>query len=327
MREPTYRNALSHGWQLMRGHKVLWIFGLLSAILGQMGIVEIFSKVVVTAKYYTYYPLWTHASTLFASVLESIKAWQMPFDQRVWFAWLGFILISFLCLFIFAAVVSHGAIIHSVAQYFRGKTTIAFHEAWHAGVKHFWKLLSLQIIKKLVIALLGLFVGGSVYNSIVYPSAATMTLFIFSLFVALFLGSLVSLLSTYAAGYVMIEEMTVGKAVQRAVSLLKSHGLVSVEVSLMLLMINGGVAILAVIFLVLFKLEISFLFFLSLATNSLAVWSLGNTFAGVVLTALLMALGSFITVYSTAVWTYLFMKMHHNGVVPRLKLLFSRSRA
>ena len=327
MHEPTYRSAFSHGWHLMRGHKVLWIFGLFAAILGQMGIVEIFSNIVVTARYYTYYPLWTHASLLAGSVLQSLKAWYVPFDQKVWFVWLGFILLSFFCLFVFAAVVSHGALIHSVAQYFRGKTSIAFHEAWHAGVKHFWKLLSLQIMKKTVLALLVFFVGAGVYNSIVYPSAATMTLFVFSLLVSLFLGSMVSLLSTYATGYVMVEEMSTGRAVRSAVSLLKSHGLVSVEVSLLLLVVNGGVAILAGIFLMLFKMEIAFLFFLSLATNSLAIWSLGNTFAGVILTALLMALGSFITVYSTSVWTYLFMKMHHHGVVPRLKLLFSRSRA
>lgn len=327
MSEPTYRNAFSHGWHLMRGHRVLWIFGLLAALLGQMGILEIFSKVVVTAKFYTYYPLVTHASTLLKSVIESLQVWYVPVDQKVWFVWLGCILLSFICLFIFAAVVSHGAIIHSVAQYYRGKTKIAFHEAWHTGVKHFWKLFSLQVIKKLVIAVLVLFVGGAVYNSIVSPSVATTTLFIFSLFVALFLGSMVSLLTTYAAGYVMVEETSTTEAIRMAMVLLKSHGLVSVEVAVLMLLVNAFVGLLAGVLLILFRIEIGLILLLSLATNSLTVWSLGNTFAGLLLTALLMALGSFITVYSTTVWTYLFMKMHHHGVIPRLKLLFSRSRA
>jgi len=38
MHEPTFRQALSRSWQLVAHKKSLWIFGLLAALIGQMGL-------------------------------------------------------------------------------------------------------------------------------------------------------------------------------------------------------------------------------------------------------------------------------------------------
>ncbi len=326
MREPTYRDALSHGWHLLIHHKILWIFGLFSALLGQMGVLEIFSRVIVTIKYYTYYPVVTHFPLLAEAFASALGKWNLSVDHKVWLLWLGCILLGFALLFVFVAVVTHGALIHYVAQYLRGKEKLQSHEGWHAGVKHFWSLLSLQILKKLVIGILVLFVGGTTYNSIVNPSVFQTGFFIFSVLISLCIGSVVSLLVTYASGYVMVENMHVKNALSFAVNLLKSHKLVSIEVAVLMLGVNVLVALVAIIFMVLFKLQIAFVAMIALATNSLAFWSIGNTFSALILTTLIIALASFITVYSTSTWMYLFMKMHHQGIVPRVKLFFLKER-
>ncbi len=38
MREPSYSEAISKAWHLVWHNKVLWVFGLLSLVLGQFGL-------------------------------------------------------------------------------------------------------------------------------------------------------------------------------------------------------------------------------------------------------------------------------------------------
>ncbi len=326
MREPTYRDALSHGWHLLIHHKILWIFGLFSALLGQMGVLEIVSQVVVTVKYYTYYPVVTHFPLLAQAFAEGLGKWNLSVDHKVWLLWLGCILLGFALLFVFVAIVTHGALIHYVAQYIRGKEKLKSHEGWHAGVYHFWRLLGLQIVKKIVIALLVLFVGGTTYYSIVNPSTFQTVLFALSVVLSLIVGSVVSLLVTYASGYVMVENMHLKNALSFGFNLLKAHKIVSVEVAILMLGVNVIVALVVLLLAMLFKLQIAFVAMLALATNSLALWSIGNTFSALMFTISVVALASFITVYSTSTWMYLFMKMHHHGIVPRIKLLFGKGK-
>lgn len=327
MREPTYRDALSHGWYLMVQHKVLWIFGLFAALLGQMGVLDIITKVVVTAKYYTYYPFFANAPLLMNAFVEALRQWRLPFDRGVWLIWLLVVFAAFGLAFLFVAVVCHGALIHSVSQYVRGKFKLAHHESWHAGVKHFGRLLALQVLKKLIITILVLFVGFATYHFILTPSIFYTTLFAFSILFSLFIGSIVSLLVTYAACYIVVEEFKLSPALQSAWQLLKSHSLVSVEVAIIILLMNVIAAVVAAMAIILFKVELALIAVISYAFNSLSLWSIGNTLSALLLTGVLMVIGSFITVFSTSVWTYLFMKMHRHGLVSRLKLLFSRSRA
>lgn len=324
MREPTYRDALSHSWQLVTQHKVLWIFGLFAALLGQLGIIEILSKVVVTAKYYTYYPLITNLPNFGKTFFGAMREWNLPFDKGVWLVWLLIILMAFFLLFVFVAVVCQGALIHSIAQYVRGKTKLEHHESWHAGVWHFKRLLILQIIKKLSITVLVFFVGFATYNFVVNPTVGNTTFFSFSLLVSIFFGSILSLLTTYASGYVVVEEFHVRGALQSAWSLLKSHSLVSVEVALISLLVNIIAGMFALLTVVFFRIEIFIISFLSLIFQSVTLWSLGNTFTSLITAGMLMVLASFVTVFTSALWTYVFMKMHRDGVPSRTKLFFRK---
>ena len=324
MKEPTYRDALTHSWYLLTEHKVLWIFGLFAALLGQMGIIEILSKVVVTAKYFTYYPLIANIPAILKTFFGAIGDWQLSFDKIVWLVWLMVILAAFAFLFIFVAIVCHGAIIHSVAQYVRGKTKLAHHESWHAGVWHFWRLLSLQLIKKVILSAFVLFVGFATYNYVVNPSVGNSTFFSFSLLISLFFGSILSLLTTYAASYVVVVEFHVKGALQAAWTLLRSHGLVSFEVALLSLAVNLVAGMFADLTIVFFRIEIFIISFLSLIFQSITIWSLGNTLSALLATGIFMVIGSFVTVFTTTLWTYVFMKMHRDGVTPRIKLFFQK---
>ncbi len=324
MREPTYRDSLIHGWYLMLDHKILWIFGLFAALLGQMGVLEIFTKVIVTAKYYTYYPLIMSAPEITKGIVSSLQEWNLPLDKGVWLIWLLVIFLAFAFVFLFVAVVSQGALIHCVHQFVRGKSKLASHEAWHAGVGHFGRLLFLQVIKKIVLSILLFFTGYATYHFILTPSPFFTTLFAFSILVALFFGSIISLLTTYAAGYIVVEEYQVENALSEAWKLLRSHSLVSLEVASIILLMNVVVTLVAACAVILFKFQLALVGIFALATNSLALWSVGNTFSALILTGILVVLGSFITVFSTSVWTYLFMKMHETGLQPRMKLLVQR---
>jgi hypothetical protein len=319
MHEPLYRQALRHSWQLAWQHKFLWIFGLFAALLGQMGLLDLLSKVWLASSDYTLYPHWLAWPKLFQFASLNSTGFNISADNLVWLVYLLLVVLGAGLFLIFTSVVSQGAIIKAAAH--SAKTRFFFpsiSQAWSSGVKHFWRLLLLNVLRKLIMVILAVVVGYGSLNFVISEGLGSALLFLGIFILAAAVGAVVSFLLIYAGSYIVVEDYRLVEALSGAWKLFTDHWLVSIEVGLTVLLLNVGLAV-AVIF------GFLFLFFPTLLIWAIAVWYANYTLwllgAGFGITLFLLFVflaGSVFSVYTTSVWTYLFVKMHKVGVKSRI---------
>lgn len=325
MHEPLYAQALRHSWQLAWQHKFLWIFGMFAALLGQMGLMELLSKMWLASSDYTLYPHWLAWPKLFQLAWIQSPSFIFSADNWVWLVYLALVFLGCILFLVFVSVVSQGAIIKASAH--SAKTRMFFPsitQSWHAGVKHFWRLLLLNVIRKILLVLLAVGVGYGALNFVITESLGGALLFLVLFILAALVGMVLSFLLIYAGSYVVVEDYKLGKALAAAWELFTSHWLVSFEVGLIVLLLNLLLAA-AVVF------GFIILFFPTLLMWVIAAWYANYVLwivglgLGLILFLLFMILaGSIFSVYTTSVWTYLFVKMHKVGIKSRLMHWLSR---
>jgi len=322
MKEPTYLDALKTSWDLAWHHKSLWIFGLFAAFLGQMGILEILTKVGVTTSNLeipsALVMVWNFIAELRHSDMSFFST--LPVDRWFLLAWLVVIFVSFGIAFLFVSVISQGALVHRTAVYIakKGKKMPDAHESWHASVVHFWRLLSLNILRKVLIIAMALFVGWAVANALIEPTLGDNILFLILFVLASLMGLVFSLWLVYAVGYVVIEEYPFVKAIRAAWRLFTNHWLVSFEVGFVIIILDVIASLLALagVFIVFFPTL--FLLVLSIYFKAHILLTIGIVLGIVLSTLYVMLLGSICTVFTTSAWTFLFTKMHTHGMVSRV---------
>jgi len=319
MHEPLYRQALRHSWDLVWQHKFLWIFGLFAALWGQLGLMDLLCKIWFSGSDYTLYPHWLAWPKLWQSIWLNSPGLTLSGDVWLWFGYLLVLILGCVLFLLFVSVVSQGAIIKAAAH--SAKTRMFFpsiSQAWSAGIKHFWRLLLLNVLRKAVLILLAVAVGYGALNFVISESLLGLLLFWLLFILAAVVGAVLSFLLIYAGSYVVVEDYKLGKAMAGAWKLFISHWLVSVEVGLIVLLLNIALAAAVIFgFLILF-LPTLVLWLISVWSNSYVLWVSGIMVGLTLFLLFVIFIGSMFTVYTTSVWTYLFVKMHKVGVKSRV---------
>ncbi len=322
MHEPTYRQAISHSWKLAWHHKLIWIFGLFAAFLGQLGLLELLGSVS-----------W-HASRSAATLGLGNWAWlkmlctgelhlSLPLAGWVWLVWLLIMFLGFGIFLIFVSVSSQGALIHASAQWAKKDTLPDTDKSWHVGVQHFWPLFFINIFKKLFICALGLTVSWGAVNALIgNVTAWDLVLFLLLFVIAALVGMVLSFLVIYIAGYVVVEKYPLSWAIASAWKMFIKHWLVSVEVGAIILVLNVVVGIIALLGFFIFFLPTLITWFIAILGASSALWIIGLVIGALLFVLFIIFLGSVFTVFTTSVWTYLFMKMHRVGIMSKIAHIF-----
>ncbi|HLD31784.1 MAG TPA: hypothetical protein VJB37_02720 [Patescibacteria group bacterium] len=313
MKAPLYRQALADGWQLAKSHHSLWLFGLFAVFLGQMGLLELLTRVTVAAGNRSVFPLW-----LSGEINLSLAGYSLPLVSWSWFIWLLFTVIGFSLLFIFVSVVSQGALIQASARWAENKSLPLAGQAWQTGIKHFWRLFFLNVFKKIVICLLGLIVAAATVNALINFTGASFSLFVVLFLLCVLVGMVVSFLTIYAAGYVVVEEYGLGHALFAAWQLFIRHWLVSIEVGLIILALNVVVSLVVMAGFFICYLPTVISWFIAVVTINPALWQAGMIVGSILFMLFVFFVGSVFTVFVVSVWTDLFMKMHRHGIISRL---------
>lgn len=323
-KEPTYREAWHHAWRILLEHKILWPLGLFATFLGQMGLLEFVTKFFTALKQGNSSESWGNLPSILASVASFFTEIRLPLDKWIWAIWLWIIVFGILLLFLFVALVSQGALVYVTGQKLKSKTVINVAHAWSAGVKHFWRLFSVHLVRKTIILGLTILIGQATIRAINHSSEVSSLALVVILCISLALGFIISCLSIYTVGYIVIEEYSFWNALKGAWILFKEHILVSFEVGFVILIANVLVAILAFIGGAIFlsPLLLSWLFS-GIITNGYLWFGIGvsGIFCFVVY---IVTLGSFFTLLTTSVWAYLFKKMHVSGIESRIVHHLSR---
>ena len=324
-KDPSYKQAFHFAWKITHKHKVLWLFGIFAAVLGHLGFSELISKLGFFATpLQSSLPLGGDIIQLFSVFgVQTIGSSVAGLGNIIW---LILAIYGILILALFAlGIVSQGALIHSAAHGTKHNQLPTVPVSWHAGFVHTVPL-GILFICKLVI----LFIGSVLLAAVAVWYANTASILVFLIAVLTFLGVIgLSVITTfivmYASGYVVIEEYKLGKAIVAAWKLFKNHVLVTVEVGLLLMVLD--VILFALLILILFALVVpsTFIWFvIAGAVGSTGLFSFGLISTSVLFTLIIIVLGGWLVAFSTSAWMYLFMHMHHVGIESRLARLFKQ---
>ncbi|OGH85833.1 MAG: hypothetical protein A2493_02290 [Candidatus Magasanikbacteria bacterium RIFOXYC12_FULL_33_11] len=327
MKEPTYREALTHGWHLAWHHKSLWVFGLFAAFLGQMGIFEYLAQSMVGASRMGSPSSFVFVKNMFEGFRWSDFAalFHTSSDKVIWLVWLIIIFVAMAVLLTFVAVVSQGTIVHNTAKSLGGlrPSFVDVDKSWHESRIHFWRLFVLNLFKKIITLVFVTFIAWGMWNASFYGSSVgSLLLFIAIFLLATIIGMVLSLWLIYAVGYVVVEEKKLIEACRLAWRLFTRHWLVSLEIGFIFIILNVFLALLILGGMYILFLPSLFLWTLLALTGNAVFYVLGVLMGFVLFSLYLMLLGSIFVVFSTSTWTYLFMKMHKKGLRSHLVRLF-----
>jgi hypothetical protein len=314
MHEPTYRQALSHSWKLAWHHKSLWILGFFAAFLGQMGITEFLGKISfpTASAFFDDLSFYDFFAKLFSGFSLSLMGW-------VSLGWI-FLLIGCVFLFLFvAAILSQGALIHASALWVKKDHLPNAEKSWHASAVHFWGLLILNILRKIIVVALAALISYSVFQSVVHAETACRLLCLLAVFIgSALIGMVISFLTIYTASYIVVENYPLGWAVSAAWRMFCKHWLVSFEVGFILLGLNLLLGVLALLVLMILTIPTTLAWFVTMLAGKSIIWFILSVVSPFVFALFVVVLGSVFVVFSTSVWTYLFMKMHREGLFSRI---------
>lgn len=325
MKESIYIQATKRAWRFVWDNKTIWIFGIFAAFLGQFGMVEFLGKVGVSAgnagRYFDRIGSMSFEMGGFTmSIVNSLQ-------NRLLALSLLLLLASLVVVFVYAAVICQGAIIHSSAQSIAGKKHIDILKAWHVSHKSFWSLFIINLFKKILIMFLSVMVSITAYGALTVPTLGNSLFFLFVFIFTSALGIILSFLVVYTAAYVVVEKYTLMNAIHGAWDLFAEHWLSSIEVGLIILVFNLFLGVLILLGFMLILLPAILLWFLVIVVGSSQSMLYTGLIAGLIVFVMyLMTMGAMFTVFVSYMWTYVFMKMHKVGVKSRLVNYLSYSK-
>jgi hypothetical protein len=311
MHEPTYRQTLSHAWDVVWHNKSLWILGLFSVLLGQFGFSDIFGKI------------WTMTDINSAGewnfLLPVIKLnWSGDVWSALGIVWLAGICLSIIVLLVFLATTSQGALISYAADWFKSKKHQKLSKPWGRSLKYFWKIFIVNVLRK-VSLFLSLAVFGFILNYFIFsqnlPQGFVLAL---SLVLVLFASLFISILSIYALCALVIDGKGVKAAIAKAWEIFSHHTLVSLEIGLLFMLFNFLLVVIIGVA-AFFAFAPAILFWLAAGiTNTVVLASIGFSLGIFLWLVLIVLIAGFFNAYTTSAWVFLFMKMHKEGIPSRL---------
>lgn len=320
MKEPNYGEAISHAWKLVWHHKILWALGILAMFVGQFGLGDFVGKI------------WVFGERLISGTVQ-INYLLAFFALDKGLNWLG--IINFICLFlagivlaaviVFISITAQGALMAAAIEGYKNSALKDFGKFWKAGVKHFWKLLVANLVVKILLAVLLVFLFASwkiLFGVHGFWAMPAMTL---TLALVLFLGLVVSAWFIYTVGHIMSENRDIVSAAKLGWKMFSKHILVSVELSVVLFFF--GILLLGFILLVftLLYLPAVLVGLLGAWLNSLALLIVGVVFGSVLAVVFLVLVGGMFNAFTVSAWAYMFVLMHREGIGSHLICWFKNT--
>jgi hypothetical protein len=302
----SYRKILRKALQITWKNKYLWFFGLFATLLSTGGEYQMLNKMSEN-----------NGEKIFFNLKNSLifqqSTWNNFFENfasNYWNSLLALIiLIGIIFLFIFIlilATTSQGAIPHQTEKIINKKEKdINLKSGIIAGQKHFWPILGINILLKIFIILIFLLMslpiifsnGQSIFAIYLYT-----ILFIIAIPVILSF----SIITKYSISYMVIKNNKFSKAIENAWELFKKNWVTSIEMSLLLIIVNIFLVLAAII--ITFLISAPFMILFVILSNFAIFWLI-TPLALLVLFLAIVCLGSMFTTFKISAWTILFLSL------------------
>jgi len=321
-----YRHIIKKAWEITWKSKYLWFFGIFTALLGNGGEYEIISRTFTDDGQTQLFPnLSTIASTGIFTLTGIKNIFKTAFADPVTFSIVLIILLVSLALaafLVWLVVISQAALVSGSARIIQNKKT-NFRDILQAGLGKFWPVFTLNLINRLILSGIFILLLVPVLLSFSLVSLTYIIAFVVLIPVAI----LISFIIKYSIGYVVVKGQGTIEAIGSGWALFKKNWLISIEMALLLALINLGLGILAI--LVILIIAIPFLFlaavFLNFAVKA-GFW-LVIILGFLTFAVLLLATGAIIATFQVSAWTGLFLELINKGGVSKIVRIFSKDSA
>ena len=325
--EPLYRDLIKKSWHIIRSHKFLWIFGLFAGILGgTTGEVNMIIK--------NLYDLTSANSSLINlhTLFEGGKFSAFSGQAGDFFSSTSFntlfpliLLIVILVVTIYLIIVSTAALFYCIDKTSKKQKT-NFEEGFQTGRRFFGSVFSLNLIAQVFIwGIIAIF--SAIFLSLYLKTDQQIwhSLYVAMLIIMLIPVSVViSFLVKFATAYIVLKGKKLGESIKLAWSLFINNWLISLEVAVILFLINFivGVFILGLIILITIPILLLGNVLISITPNSGASITLIS--ALVCIAAIIFIVGSALSAYQISIWTLLFNRLEEKKSSSKIMRLFAK---
>jgi len=311
--EPFYRNIFLRAWKVSWKHKWLWFFGFFATFLGNETFYEAIARSFshMSEGRSIYYTLREYVNTGIFSTFSWSKLLDLWQQDSVGFSFsllTMFVLLALAAFVIIMAIVSQIGIVKSAIS-LDEKKKVSFKQAFHLGVEKFWPVFGMNLVTRVVMFGVVLFLAFLVSLLLVNATWLNYVLYIISFILLLIVGIIIYFVTIYATAFIVLRHKNIRISLIYAWHLFKDNVLLNLEVGFILFVINILVGIAAIIVSV-FALSPFILLYLLLILLSIDVglWILSTVIIFMIL-SILIATGAWFTSFQISVWSILFEEL------------------
>lgn len=321
----SYRFFLKQAWNITKKYRYLWFFGIFASLTALGGEYQIISQGMnsspggsfVSVGVFMLYNLFN--PSFYAGVISIAAA----NPAALWSIVAVLLLtLSLIIIMVYLAIVSQAALVEHSAQIIlnkKKKDGLNINDGLIFGRKHFWSVLGLNISSNLIITF-SFFLISLPLIFLIITDAAVLTVaytLLFVIFVPIALA--IALIIKYAVAARVLEELSFVSALAKGWKIFQDNWLVSLEMALILFLINFAVGIITI--------AAIFLFFLPLLVLSLQLYLPFLTAISFLLTiAAMLIAASVLNTFQIATWTSLYLHLQNKKGLSKLERMFQHKR-
>lgn len=325
----SYRTLLKQAWMTAWKHKYLWFLGLFASLVAGSGsweyqvVTQNLGQNPVSGSYAQF-----EKFLALGDVLQNFFfGLGHLFQQDLWTILNIFSVLlvtaTLLIFFVWLAVTSQAALVGDVKKILTAKKTpanLTIRESLSAGHKHFWPVLGLNILIKVLVYCAFFIIGLPLLFMTVSDSTILFVLYILIFIIFIPVALSLSLIIKYSISYNVLENRTFVASLENGFKLFRKNWLISLEMAVILFLTNFLLSGLVLVTFAIFLLPLLFLgilfnlYWLIIALLLLAI-------------ALVVIFGSFLTTFQISAWTDLFLHLKEKGALAKLERLFNRNSA
>lgn len=322
----SYRSLLKQAWEVSWKHKYLWFLGLFASLTAAGGsweyqlLAQNLNRGLIDGSYYRLSGILALADLIKTFFLGIINLFSYDFAtilNALSLLIISFVLIAFV---IWLAITCQAALVNDVKKINNSKKkdlNLSLREGLTVGHGYFWPVLGLNLMIKIVISLAFFITGLPLLFMVLSSTPMLVTAYtvLFVIFVPVAVG--LSLLLKYAIAYHVLDNKSFVSALEHGRKLFVKNWLVSLEMAIILFIINFVASLIILIILTLVLLPL-LLLGLMFQISWLVVLAL------LLAIALIIIFGAVLTTFQTATWTNLFLRLQDKGALAKLERIFSR---
>ena len=322
----SYRSVLGSAWTITKQHKKLWIFGILAFFLSAGGEYQILTQILNEDYGASIYNQMTSASSMMNPSFWS-SLWNVCISQpRTGLALLMMMVLmtGFAFLILWICVKSQIALVKWTKTYLNPKNKdkkVSFWDEISTCDGKFWPVLGLNITMK--IALILLYSLLSLPLIFLYFKDSGFAILIYTAFFIVFLPLAISLalILKYSIAGVILEKESFVKSLESGWALFAKNWLVSLEMAILLFLINFFISLIGIFALSVVLLPI-------ILTLIIFNFALPLYLIVIVTFLLLVTIAAALMSFQTSAWTVLFLELKgdvkSNTVKAKIERIFSK---